>query len=235
MAPFADGFGPTKHEQAVAARCDKRVSALEAKLAKLHDRAALAETAKKKAAWNVEAEMLQSEIEFWRSKRARLSGTSRHEGRDGYWFVPRRPSQRALRLANGLTDLADISASPHDMASTLDEIALAVRIVIEEDGIPVMGDRHAPKAADEIDVDARLQGAKETLFELDNTRGEMVKLAARYLELREGVEGRKTETKETANLMERELKLDRVHRVDIMDGPLAPSVQAWRELMEKVW
>jgi DNA repair exonuclease SbcCD ATPase subunit len=231
MAPFIDGFGPTKHEQAVAARCDKRIAAIEANLAKLHDKLSRVDSAKKKATWNVEAEMLQSELEFWRAKRARVSGTSRHEGRDGYWLVPRRPSQRALRRANGLTDLADISSSPHDMASTLDEIALAVRIVIEEDGIPVMGDQHAQKAVDEIDVDARLEAAKETLFELDNTRAEMVKLAARYLELREGVEGRKTETKETASLMERELKLDRIHRVGVMDGPLAPSVKAWRKLM----
>ncbi|MCS4090015.1 hypothetical protein [Rhizobium sp. BK176] len=234
MAPFVDGFGPTKHEKAVAARCDKRIASLETKLAKLHAKVASAVTARKKDAWNVEAEMLQSELEFWRAKRARVSGLGRHEGRDGYWLVPRKPSPRALRRANGLTDLADISASPRDMASTLDEIALAVRIVIEEDGIPVMGGYNVPKAVEGIDVDARLDAAKNTLFDLDNTRAEMVKLAARYLELRDGVEGRQWETKETATLMERELKLDRIHRVDIMNGPLAPSVKAWRELMDKV-
>ncbi|MBY3150840.1 hypothetical protein HFO56_00155 [Rhizobium laguerreae] len=228
MAPFVDGLGPTKHEQAVAARCDKRIASLEAKLSLLNDKTA---TAKSKATWNVEAEMLQSELEFWRSKRARVSGSGRHEGRDGYWLVPKKPSQRALRRANGLTDLADISASPRNMESTLSEIGLAVRIVIEEDGVPVMQHHVAVKAADGIDVDARLEAAKEALFELDNARAEMVKLAARYLELREGVEGRATEAEETAILMARELKLDRIHRVDVMDGPLAPSVEAWRELM----
>jgi hypothetical protein len=234
MAPFLNGFGPTKHEEAVAARCDKKIGSLEAKLAKLHAKVvASADTPRKKKAWNVEVEMLQSELEFWRAKRARVSSLGRHEGRDGYWLVPRKPSQRALRRAHGLTDLADISASPHDMASTLDEIALAVRIVIEEDGIPVMGGHVGTKAVDEIDIDARLEAAKDTLFALDNTRAEMVKLAARYLALRDGVDGRKTETKEAADLMERELKLDHIHSVDIMNGPLAPSVKAWRDLMEK--
>jgi hypothetical protein len=230
-----DGANPTTHEDAVARRCDGRILRLEATLAKLLEQGAdEAVSSKKKDSLRAKVEMAQTELEFWRAKRARLEGMGRHEGRVGYWLVPREPTERALRRANGLTDLADISSSPHNMQSTLTEIALAVRIVIETDGVPVMQSPCDQKAVENIDIDERLEAAKEVLFELDNARSEFVKLAARYLELREGVVGQAANNDCAATLVEREQELDRIHRFDVMDGPLAKSVEAWRKLMASV-
>lgn len=227
--------GPTEHETSVSERCDERINALEATLAELYRTAPSSEEHPDHARWLVDAEMAQSELEFWRSKRARTVGSDRrHEGRDGYWLVPREPSARALRLANGLTDLADISCSPHNMESTVSEIGLAVRIAIETDGIPVMQPSDLIKATESVDLDAKIVEGKETLVELSDMRTDFVKLAARYLELREELSGRRFETEETANLDGRERELDKYFGVAALEGPLQASITAWREMLSKV-
>ncbi|MDW9478644.1 hypothetical protein GOB57_07995 [Sinorhizobium meliloti] len=229
-----DVVGPTEHEMQIAGRCAARITELEDILASLHRNAPAAADHSRHAEWRVDAEMAQSELEFWRAKRARTVGNgSRHEGRDGYWLVPREPSARALRLANGLTDLADISSSPLSLENTLAEIGLAVRIAIETDGIPVMQPSELPKAAEGVDLDARLAERKEVLVELENTRTDFVKLAARYLELREAVRGRAMEAEETAYLDGRERELDRYFGIASLEGPLEASISGWRAMLAK--
>ncbi|MCV9963928.1 hypothetical protein OIU34_18790 [Pararhizobium sp. BT-229] len=235
MAFDLDMAGPTDHEMQVAERCDVKISELENALGRLNDDRLSSVVGPDHAAWLVDAEMVQSELEFWRAKKARVAGyVGRHEGRGGYWLVPYEPSARALRLANGLTDLADISASPRNMESTLSEIGLAVRIAIEADGIPVMQSSQAPGVAEGIDLDARLAERKDILVELDNTRSDFVKLAARYLELRKGVEGRTAkESEEARYLVDRERELDRYFAIASLEGPLEASISSWRDLLDK--
>ncbi|MCZ7861460.1 hypothetical protein O9X98_08620 [Agrobacterium salinitolerans] len=233
MAFDLDIAGPTEHELKVAEKCDDKIADLENALARLHTHAA--QDASDHASWRVDAEMIQSELEFWRAKRSRATGSSgRHEGRSGYWLVPREPSARALHLANGLTDLADISCSPHNMDSTLREIGLAVRIAIETDGIPVMQPSDLQMAVESVDLDARIVDGKQTLVELSDMRTDFVKLAARYLELREELSGRRFETEETANLDGRERALDKYFGVAALEGPLQASIAAWREMLSKI-
>lgn len=235
MAFDLDIAGPTDHELQVAGKCDGKIAELERELARLNDNKPASSNDPAHAAWLIDAEMAQSELEFWRAKRARVAGSGRrHEGRGGYWLVPYEPSARALRLANGLTDLADISASPRNMESTLTEIGLAVRIAIEADGIPVMQPSEVTTVADGIDLDARLAERKDILVELDNTRSDFIKLAARYLELRKGVECRTAkESDEARYLVERELELDKYFAVASLKGPMEASIASWRTLLDK--
>jgi hypothetical protein len=234
MAFDLDFAAPTEHETRVAEKCDVKIEKLENALAWLHDHTPASGDGPDQTSWRVDAELAQSELEFWRAKRLRATGsTGHHEGRDGYWLVPREPSVRALRRATGLTDLADISSSPRNLDSTLSEIGLAVRIAIETDGIPIMQPDGLPKAADSVDLDARIMERKEILIDLDNTRTDFVQLAARYLELREGLSGRKCEAEETAYLDGRERELDKFFAVAALEGPLAPSITAWREFLAK--
>lgn len=236
MAFEFDIDGPTDHELLVAEKCDAKIVQLENELTQFNDNKPATVGDQDTTAWLVEAEMVQSELEFWRAKKARVSSSHGwHEGRGGYWLVPYEPSARALRLANGLTDLADISASPRNMDSTLAEIGLAVRIAIEADGIPVMQPSGVSSVAEGIDLDARLSERKDILVELDNTRSDFVKLAARYLDLRKGVEGRTAkESEEARYLVERELELDKYFSVASLNGPLEASISAWRGLLDKV-
>jgi hypothetical protein len=226
---------PTEHELQVAEKCNEKIVATEIKLAWLNNNKPSSVDDPDNTAWRVDAEMVQSELEFWRGKKARVVGSySRHEGRGGYWLVPFEPSARALRLANGLTDLADISASPRDINRTLSEIGLAVRIAIEADGIPVMHPPGVTTATEAIDVDARLDERKDILVELDNTRADLIKLAARYLEFRKGVEGRSVrESNEARYLVEREHELDKYFGVASLTGPLEASISAWRGVLGK--
>nr|WP_250808145.1 hypothetical protein [Neorhizobium tomejilense] len=177
--------GPTEHEEAVAARCAERISTIEEQIRKL--KACL----DKEVADNprpellrVEMEIAQSELEFWRAKFARVGGTERHAGRDGYLLVPRRPSERAISLAHGYTDLVDVSSCPRDMKSTRDEIALAIRIATETDGVKVLEGGDMPSVGEEFRLDARLRERKEIQHRLSEAEAELLKTSARYLELR---------------------------------------------------
>jgi hypothetical protein len=126
------------HDRAVARQTRARLATIEKRLRKLAAPARSSEDGDR-AEMRAKMEMAQAELEFWRARLARSleGGTRAGRERGDFWLVPRTPSERALRLANGLTDLADISCSPHDMAATAAEIGRAVRIVIEEDGVPV--------------------------------------------------------------------------------------------------
>ena len=236
MAPFIDGWleGPTRHERKVAEACAGRVEEIEKEVASLKaklDGERLSKGRKEKL--RVDIEMAQSELEFWRAKRARISGSSRHEGRAGYWLVPREPSQRALRIAHGMTDLADISCSPRNMASTLKEIALAVRIVLEEDGVPVLQEDGLPSARDEVQPDVRAEEAKETLMRLSDTELELIKTTARYHELREGIRDALGGLKKAEDVLAADEELDGRMGGSPIQGPLAASVAEWRKLLAR--
>lgn len=233
MGYFDDGRSEVEiaHADAVAAACDLRIAAVETALAGLKDRATACGSDNRPTALGVEFEMAQSELEFWRAKRARTKGSDRHEGRSGYWLVPREPSKRALALANGLTDLVDASCSPRSLESTQKEIALAVRIVIEEDGVPILQEPDLPRAIDDVNVDAKMVERKDFLASLDNMRMVFVKTSARYLELRQALEIHAKDDPATASIIDLEKALDRYFGNPAEGSSLSESIASWRSIL----
>lgn len=239
MGEIIDGFeiaGPTEHEMAVAEACREKVAAAEADMARI---ASSVETSERDtAAYRsllVDLEIAQSALEFWRAKLARVCGRNRHEGRDGYWLVPRQPSRRALRLANGLTDLADIACSPRDLESTMREIAVAVRIVIEEDGIPFAVDAPVSLARDEIDLDERLVAAKETLCKLSDTEAELVRTSARYMLMRDDLKVVAESNSDIAEIVRKDASRGSVCGTPGESGSFADakSLEVWGQMLSR--
>lgn len=229
--------GPTEHETAVAARCLERISGLENRLRELHAR--ISESALAQASSDdirAELEMAQSELEFWRSKHARLGAgrAARHEGREGYWLVPHRASERALKLAHGYTDLVDVACSPRDMKSTFEEIALAVRIAIEEDGIPILQSPDLERASETFDVDTRLEECKAIQHRLSDAESELVKTTARYLELRVKLDRIVSGEVSAADVAKSEAAMDAVSGFSpTIADTLGDSIEAWRKLFAR--
>jgi hypothetical protein len=124
----------------------------------------------------------QAELEFWRSRGGNRGGYRRH---DGFAIVPRSPSTRALRTAYGLTDLSDISCSPPNHESSVGEIELAFRIIVEQDGIPISQPGYSPDpAAPPFSVSHKADDRKALLERMRQADADLVAAYVRIEELR---------------------------------------------------
>jgi len=233
MAFEFDIQGPTSHETAVSESSARKADEAASRLALLQRAAAGVTEEEDRAKLLVDMEMAQSELEFWRSKALRVSPETRHPGRGGYWLVPREPSRRALARAHGYTDLIDASCSPGDTERTMAEIALAVRIVMEEDGVAVLQEPDAPKALAPADIDVRVSDRKDLVLRKIELEGDLVRLSARFLELEEDLRTVAAGNMSAADALSRETIRERVAPNALPDD-LEPSVREWRKLISGV-
>jgi hypothetical protein len=142
----------------------------------------------KRPALETQLELLQDEITFWKCKLPQHERESPAPIKDQTWIVRFPLSERALQIANGYTDLADIASHPHDMESTLQEIALAVMIAVQHDGVKVEATPNGQTEIDKINIDERLSKRKELLEECNFFRLEVIKAIARYERLLQKLE-----------------------------------------------
>jgi hypothetical protein len=224
--------GPTERDIEAAAICAARIVDLEDRVRQLAaEEGVPGSTELENEEVSVELDLAMAELGFWRSKHSSLGGRRAQELVGDYILVPRKPSVRAVRLANGYTDLVDVSCSPRDMDATRAEIDLAIRIANEEDGVALARQSEPPaKIGVSAELMARLEDRQRLQHRLSDAEQELAKLSARYLTLRKAL--RVIASGDGARVVHQEAKLDGIFGNPVPEECRA-SAAAWSELLER--